>query len=138
MPDPEPGPRVRRAAETVAAGAVGVVASLAGAIVHRHAVRPGDLLLPWGLLLALAAVFAVVVAAGRLLGGRGALGVAIGWAVVLLWLQQVRPEGDYLFAADFLGNVYVFGGMLTVAVAVVRGMAGSVTAAPGRREGPST
>jgi Family of unknown function (DUF6113) len=115
-------PRARRVGVAVSSGAVGVVAGLAGAIVHRHAVRPGGVLLPWGLVLTLAAVFAVTVVAGRLAGGPGALGVGLGWVVALLWLQQVRPEGDYVFASDFLGNAYVFGGMVTVALAVVRGM----------------
>ena len=138
MPDPEPGARIRRAGETAAAVVVGALASLAGAMVHRHAVRPGGVLLPWGLLLALGAVFAVIVAAGRLLGARGALGAAIGWLAVSLWLQQVRPEGDYVFAADLLGNGYVFGGMLTAAVAVVRGMSGSAPPIRRRTEGPPT
>lgn len=110
------------AGRVAAAGAVGIVTGLAGALAHRHAVRPVGILLPWGLVLTLAAVFVVTVVVGRLIRGPGALGVAGGWAVVLLWLQQTRPEGDYLFAADFLGYAYVFGGMLTVAVAVVRGM----------------
>ncbi len=118
----EPEPVARRVAFAVLAGLIGLIVGLAGAIVHRHAVRPADILVPWGLVLALATMFAVTVAAGRLAQGVGAIGVAVGWAVSLLWLQLPRPEGDYLFASDFLGNAYVFGGMLTLIVAVVRGM----------------
>jgi Family of unknown function (DUF6113) len=120
--EPSTLPRAQQAVLAVGAGLLGVVVGIGGAVVHRHAFRPGGVLLPWGLLLALATAFAVTVAAGRLARGPGAFGVAIGWAVVLLWLQQVRPEGDYVYAGDFLGNAYVFGGMVSLAVAVVRGM----------------
>jgi hypothetical protein len=118
----EPVPGGRRAAVAGLAGLVGVLVGLAGAVVHRQAYRPSDVLLPWGLVLTLVTMFAVTVMAGRLAQGVGAIGVAVGWAVTLLLLQLPRPEGDYLFASDFLGNAYVFGGMLTIIVAVVRGM----------------
>jgi Family of unknown function (DUF6113) len=117
-----PGSPARKAAVAVAAALVGVVVGLAAGVVHRQAVRPADVLLPWGLVLALVTMFAVTVVAGRIAQGPGAIGVAVGWAVTLLLLQQVRPEGDYVFASDFLGNAYVFGGMLTIVLAVVRGM----------------
>jgi hypothetical protein len=128
--DPAPVPRVQRVGLAVGAGLVGAAVGVAGALVHRQAFRPAGVLLPWGLVLALATAYAVTVAAGRVARGPGAFGVAIGWAAVLLWLQQVRPEGDYLFAADFLGNAYVFGGMLTVALAVVRGMTSPLSGGP--------
>jgi Family of unknown function (DUF6113) len=128
--DPAPVPRAQRVGLAVGAGFVGAVVGVGGALVHRQAFRPAGVLLPWGLVLALATAFAVTVAAGRIARGPGAFGVAIGWAAILLWLQQVRPEGDYLFAADFLGNAYVFGGMLTVALAVVRGMTSPLSGGP--------
>lgn len=112
-----------RAGVAVAAGIVGVLVGLAGAVVHRHALRSDDsIVLPWGVVLTLATAFAVTVAAGRLARGPGAIGVAVGWAVVLLWLQPIRPEGDQVFYGDFLGSAYVLGGMATIALAVVRGM----------------
>lgn len=106
----------------VGAGFVGVIIGVAGAIVHRDAFRPAGILLPWGLVLTLATAFSVTLAAARLAHMPGALGVPIGWVIALLWLQQGRPEGDAVFLSDFLGNAYVFGGMVVLAVAVVRGM----------------
>jgi Family of unknown function (DUF6113) len=128
--EPTTVPRVRRAGLAASAGVLGALVGLAGAVVHRHAFRPAGILLPWGLVLALATAFAVTVAAGRVARGPGVFGVAIGWAAVLLWLQQVRPEGDYVFAGDFLGSAYVFGGMVSMALAVVRGMTGPLPQGP--------
>ena len=99
-----------------------VIVGLAGAIVHRDAFRPAGVLLPWGLVLTLATAFATTLAAGRVGGTPGVLGVPIGWVVALLWLQQGRPEGDAVFVSDFLGNAYVFGGMVVLTIAVVRGI----------------
>jgi len=107
----------------VGAGVVGVIIGLAGAIVHRDAFRPAGVLLPWGLVLTLATAFSVTLAAARLARTPGVIGVPIGWVVALLWLQQGRPEGDTVLVSDFLGNAYVFGGMVVLAIAVVRGMA---------------
>jgi hypothetical protein len=75
--------------------------------------------LPWGLLLALGTAFAVVHAAGLLAGGPGFLGCAAGWVVATIWLQAPRPEGDFLVVADWIGYVFLFGGMAVVAAAVV-------------------
>jgi hypothetical protein len=115
--------RAQRVGMAAGAGVLGVIIGLAGAIVHRDAVRPAGVLVPWGLALTLATAFSVTLAAARLAHTPGALGVPIGWVVALLWLQQGRPEGDYVFASDFLGNAYVFGGMVVLALAVVRGIA---------------
>jgi hypothetical protein len=36
-----------------------------------------------------------------------------------LWLQAPRREGDFLVVADWIGYVFLFGGMAVVAAAVV-------------------
>jgi hypothetical protein len=93
--------------------------ALCGLAVHRHVWRGLEVPVPWGLLLALGTVFAVVYAAGVLAGAPGFLGGAAGWVLATLWLQAPRREGDFLVVADWIGYVFLFGGMAVVAAAVV-------------------
>jgi hypothetical protein len=109
---------------------VGVLTCVCGFAVYRHAWRLPPVDVPWGLLLALATAFAVVRAAELLAGTVAVVATAAGWVLTLLWLQAPRPEGDFLLADDTVSYVYLFGGMLTVAAAVVVGIN-----AAGRRRG---
>lgn len=112
----------------VACGLVGVLVGLAGLLAHRHAVRPSGVVLPWGLLLGLATAYAVITALSMTpVAVRGAAACGAGWVLAVVVAQHARPEGDFLIAGDALGMGFVFGGMLAVAVAVVR----SVTKARG-------
>jgi hypothetical protein len=112
----------------------GAVTALCGLAVHRHVWRGLPVDLPWGLLLALTTVFAVVRAAGLLVATAGLVGVAVGWVVAVLLLQPPRDEGDFLLAGDALGYVFLFGGMAAVATAVVTGV--NAQGRTGRRGGP--
>lgn len=98
---------------------MGAGTALCGLAVHRHVWRGLEVPVPWGLLLALGTVFAVVHAAGAVAGAPGFLGGAAGWALVTMWLQAPRPEGDFLVVADAIGYAFLFGGMAVAAAAVV-------------------
>lgn len=72
----------------------------------------------WGLLVALTATFATLVA---LPGGWWRLPFAAGWSAVVAVLAPERPEGDYLIAADTAGYL-----LLGAAVVVLlSGMVGA-------------
>jgi hypothetical protein len=111
---------------TVAACAVltlvsAVVAICAG-LVSRSAWRPNGFAVPWGLALAIGGSVSLVIVTRVLAGRRPGLLAAGGWllgvAVVLLW----HPGGDYLFANDGPGYLFLLGG--TVAVLVAAGWGG--------------
>jgi hypothetical protein len=105
-----------------------VAALLAGVLVAAAAVAVHRVLLPLGLLLALAATLAL---AWRLLHSRfprTATSYAVGWLGVLVLALAGRPEGDYVLASDVPGYVLIGAGLALVAVAVL----GVV----GRRPGP--
>lgn len=81
------------------------VAVLAG-LLSRVAWRPDDLVVPWGLLLAVAASAAAVVLARRLTRALG-FAAAGGWILGLGALLSGRPEGDYVIASDLLGIAFM-------------------------------
>ncbi len=112
---------MRRPSILVSAPLAGVLLALGGLTVHRDTWRLGAFALPWGLVLALGTTLAVVVAASTVLGPAGAPLVAAGWVVCILVVLQGRPEGDYLLAADGLGQAFLWGGLVAVAVGGVVG-----------------
>jgi hypothetical protein len=93
------------------------VATLAG-VLSRLTWRPGDVVLPWGLLLAVGASAGAVVLArcrARALG----FAAAGGWIVGLGALMYGRPEGDYVIASDLLGKAFLVLATVSVLVAAV-------------------
>ncbi len=101
------------------AGVLGAAASVLGLFAHRVDSPLGGVELPWGLALSLLCVFTLVCAAGALTGASSAACAAGGWVLCLLLALNGRPEGDYLLAADRIGQGYLWGGLATVAVAFV-------------------
>jgi len=99
-----------------------VLTAVCGFVVHRHVERDLPVGVPWGLVLALVSLFAVVRASGVLAGVHGLAASAAGWVLTALWLQSPRPEGDFLLAGDALGYVFLLGGMAAMAVGVVTGV----------------
>jgi Family of unknown function (DUF6113) len=97
----------------------GAVTGLAAVTVHRE-------LFPAGLVLALAATFAVLWWLRRSPWSHTAASFALGWVVVLGVVLAGRPEGDYLIAADLPGYALLAASLVMVLVGLL--------AAAGRRQ----
>lgn len=89
-----------------------------GAFVHRHVADAAGISLPWGLVLTLAATYAVVHAANRAVPVGGAW-LGLGWGAALT-AQQFSPGGSYLVASDWLGWSFTAGSLGVIVVGVVR------------------
>jgi len=109
-----PASEVKRAALALLGAYVGVV----GAVVHRHAWRSFGIDWPWGLVLAIVATYALVLAADRVTAVGGAW-FGLGWGVALL-AQQFSPGGSYLIASDWLGWSFTIGCLGAIVVGVLR------------------
>ncbi|MGH1562036.1 DUF6113 family protein [Mumia sp. DW29H23] len=105
----------------VLAAVLGVVLCIGGLVVHRHV----DLHVPWGLILALAALLVTLRAAGLVAGVAGAVVLALAYGVVLLLTMSSRPEGDYLVAADALGYAFLLGSLVVLGLGVVLAVRGA-------------
>ena len=96
----------------LAALVAGAVVGLAAVLVHREA-------FPLGLVLAVAASFALPL---RLLPSRhprAAAAYAGGWLALLGLVVAGRPEGDFAIANDVPGWSLLLAGLLMVAVGLV-------------------
>ena len=111
--------------------AAGPVAALLGAAVatlallaHRDAARIGDVLLPWGLVLAVVASVLPSLALVALAAGRAAVGgYGAGWCLVVLGLVSGRQEGDYVVAGDARGWGFLVVASVAVVAVTLRGLA---------------
>ncbi len=111
---------------------VGVLFGAVGTIGHRHAIRLGEVTIPWGLVAALAGVAALLIGlrllAGRLAAGAAALGVI---AIVALF-SLPGLGGSILVPGTMVGTVWAVGPAL-IAVFVVAWPSSSAF----RRSGPA-
>jgi len=73
--------------------------------------------IPWGLVLALAAVAAASVLARAYAGLPGLVAFGVGWVAVVEAMRRVGPGGDVLVRAQPVGYIWIFGGMAVVAAA---------------------
>lgn len=96
---------------------VAVLVGVSGAFVHAATARPGGLPVPYGLVLALLGLAALLVLARSLVRSRpGTAAVTAGWLLPVVALAQGRPAGDVVIPADWRGMTLLFGGVLLVAV----------------------
>ncbi|GGM83573.1 hypothetical protein GCM10010106_32780 [Thermopolyspora flexuosa] len=96
---------------------LGVFLGIVGALEHSWYLTGGfpTVAIAW-----LAVLFAVPYAMARLMGTRlAAVMVAVGWGMISAVLAVHRAEGDLVIAGTLPGYVYLYGGMVAVAVAVV-------------------
>lgn len=106
--------RSRQAALAV----LGLYVCLVASIVHRHTYVVGSIELPWGLLLGLVAAWSTTRAVRRWVRS-GDLFFALGWTIGLT-LPMFSPGGSYLIASDTLGISFLLGGLLALALAMIR------------------
>ncbi len=88
--------------------AAGVVVGAASTFVHA---------LPVGLVLALVATFASVLALPP--GWWSRLPFAVGWLLVVFYFSNPRPEGDYLVASDTTGYTLLGTGVVIVVASII-------------------
>lgn len=94
-------------------------------LVHRMAWRPTDAVtVPWGLILALLSAVALPVVARCFSRIAGAL-AAVGWIVGLVVVLGKGPGGDFLLAADWMGQAFLYGGAILVVVTAAWGGRGA-------------
>ena len=97
---------------------VGAYLCAIAAIVHRHSADVGGTEIPWGLILALVATAAVVLAASDLMRVGGAW-LGLGWATMLTALQ-LSPGGSYLVATDWRGLTFAAGSLALIVWGALR------------------
>lgn len=90
---------------------------------HRYGVAVGGAVVPWGLVLALAAAAACGLALRE--QKAATLGFGLGWIALLLGLMPGGPGGDYVFMNDLRGWGLLGGGVLVGVVLVGVGLAGA-------------
>jgi hypothetical protein len=89
---------------------LGIATGVVGTGAHRA-------FMPWGVLLALAAVAAASVLARAYAGFPGLVAFGAGWVAVVEVLRGVGPGGDVLVRAQPVGYIWIFGGMVAAAAA---------------------
>lgn len=108
-----------RVATLVVALVVGAVYGTLGTIGHRQAWQVGEVSLPWGLVLALVGVAALLVAFRTIGGGRLVAAVA-GLGVILMvgLLTLPGPGGSVLVVGDLTGTIWSIGPALVTVFVV--------------------
>ena len=111
------GRRLLRGVGIAALTIISVAVAVAGTFVHAATLHVGDVALPYGLVLALGGLTAVLVLTHGLARTRaGKVPVAVAWIVPTWVLAQDRPAGDVVIANGWPGLVFLFGGIVVVGV----------------------
>lgn len=114
---------IGRVAAIVGCIAAGLLTGLAGLPVSRAATVAGSVAWPWGLALALAGTVCVFVGGRALAGPSGLVGAAAGWLVPLVLVALYRPGDDDIIGQDWIGLVYLAGGILLMVFIAIRAWA---------------
>jgi len=95
------------------------VVAACGVLVPRQELALGDARLPWGLMLALAGVVALVTLLHLQAVSRWwVVAGAIGWAVPVLVASMPTDSGDLLMTQEIVSLVFVFGGVVPLGIGV--------------------
>lgn len=96
-----------------------VVVAVAGTFVHAGMVYAGTIPIPYGLVLALAGLTAVLLLVHRTARGRlGVVPVATAWLLPVWLLAQERPAGDVVISNGWAGLTYLFTGVVLIGAGV--------------------
>lgn len=116
--DLKPSPLARAGMYALAVLLGGIYGAVA-TIGHRQSVTIGEVVVPWGLVVALAGVLALLLGIRLVAGGRWvAAAAAVGVIGVVALLTLPGPGGSVLVAGDVVGTVWAVGPAL-IAVLVV-------------------
>ncbi|GAA1791663.1 hypothetical protein [Agromyces lapidis] len=86
---------------------VGVVYGAVATVGHRHVLRIGEVMIPWGLVAALVGVAALLLGIRLLTHGRAtAAAAAAGIVIIVAVLTLPGPGGSVLVAGDLAGTVW--------------------------------
>lgn len=89
---------------------LGLVTGTCAVFVSRGYLRVLGFDIPYGIILAVAAVIGLFAAARRV-GVGGALAATLGWAMPTIAFLVPRPEGDIVLGGDWLGIAYLLAGV---------------------------
>ena len=110
----------------------GIVLGLFGAVVMASRITVRGVVVPWGVVLSLVTVLALVRGAAWLVGSRrGAALVGLGWVLPTLAFATTNPGGDVLLPDLTRTYVYLVGS--AVLVVLVGGAAAAARRGPGGR-----
>lgn len=108
-----------RIATLAIAFGVGLVYGILGTVGHRHAWQFGEVTVPWGLVLALVGVAALLVGIRLVAGGRAASAAAAAGVIASVALLSLPgPGGSVMVAGGPIGTIWAIGPAL-IAVLVV-------------------
>ena len=114
---PRPLGKLREIARAIWALPLGIIAAIAGTLVHQ-ARSFGDISLPYGIAVALLLVASLAVGLRISRPSRGALNLMlIGFIPTVFWLAQPQQGGEVFIPANFIGQVWGFGS-IAIAVAI--------------------
>jgi hypothetical protein len=108
-----------RAGTYAVAAVIGVIYGAVATVGHRHALRIGDVVVPWGLVAALAGVLALLLGIRLVAGGRWAAAAAAAGIIGSVALFTLPGRGgSVLVTGDVVGTIWAVGPAL-IAVLVV-------------------
>ena len=111
---PRPLGRIREIARAVWALPLGIIAAIAGTLVHQ-ARTFGEFSFSYGIFVALLLVGSLAIGLRLARPSRGALNLMlIGFIPTVFWLAQPQQGGEVFIPANFLGQLWSFGSIAAV------------------------
>ena len=112
---------------------IGILYGAVATIGHRSELRIGDVAIPWGIVVALAGVLALLLGTRLVAGGRlAAAAAAVGIVGIVALLTLPGLGGSVLIAGDVIGTVW------SVAPALIAVLVVAWPKLPPRRTGSTT